>query len=106
MPLMRVCRLRPPQVRRQWRVIPAQAIAAGAHVNRHECIDGLKGRGRIAAGDFQAKKVAILGAGQLQFQGIADHLVIAHDAFEHFTQTAAGHQRITQRMEGRRADET
>ena len=52
------------------------------------------------------KTVAVLGANQFQFQRIADHLVITHDALEHLTQTGAGHQRITECMEGGRADET
>ena len=102
---MRVRRFRPTQVHRQRGIVAAQAIAAGAHVNRHERIDGFVGRGRIACRNFQAEAVAILGAGQFQFQGVTDHLVIAHDALEHFAQTAAGHQRITERVKGGGADE-
>ncbi|MNX83664.1 hypothetical protein D3C86_1154360 [compost metagenome] len=104
-PLMRVGRLRATQVHRQRGVIATQAIAAGAHVNRGEGIDGFVSGSGIARRDSQVEAVAVFRARQLQFQGVTDHLVIAHNAFEHFAQTAAGHQRITECMKSRGTDE-
>ena len=43
---------------------------------------------------------------QLQHQSIADHPVVAHDAFEHFAQAATGHDRQPQGVEGGGRDVT
>ncbi|MNZ59012.1 hypothetical protein D3C78_770350 [compost metagenome] len=104
MPWVRIHRLRATQVHRQRRVLAAQAVAAGAHVDRGKGVDGFRGGGRTAFGHLEGEAVPVLGATQVQVQGVADHLVIAHDAFEHFPQAATGDQRITQCVEGRGAD--
>ena len=104
-PLMDIERFRATQVNGQRRIVAAEAIAAGAHVDRSEGIDGFEGWRGIACGNFQTEQIAVVGAAQVQLQGIADHRVIARDTLEHFAQTATGHQRVSERMERGRADE-
>ncbi|MCY1419519.1 hypothetical protein D9M71_351090 [compost metagenome] len=103
-PGLRVRRLRAAQVHGERRIVTAEAVTAGAHIDRGEGIQGL-GRGlRAVAGHAQAELVTVAPAAQFQLQRIADHLVVAHDALEDFPQAGAGHQCIAEGMEGGGAD--
>lgn len=105
LPRLGVERTRALQLHQQRGEVAAQAIATTAHVDRGEGVQRLRCRRRAARRDTETKLVGIVHLAQLQLQGIADHPVIAHDALEHLAQAAAGDQRITQGMEGGRADE-
>ena len=47
-PLMGIGRFRAAQINRQRRVITAESITAGAHIDRRERVDGFEGRCRVA----------------------------------------------------------
>ena len=47
-PLLGVVRFRATQVHRQRCIVTTETIAAGAHVDRREGVDGFEGRGRVA----------------------------------------------------------
>ncbi|MNO94494.1 hypothetical protein D3C76_861140 [compost metagenome] len=100
----RVDRGRAAQMHGERRIVAAQAVAAGAHVDRGEGIQRLGGGLGAVAGHAQAELVAVALTAQFQLQRIADHLVVTHDALEDFPQAGAGHQRIAQGMEGGGAD--
>lgn len=73
-PLMRVFRFRPTQVNRQRGIVAAQAIAAGTHVNRHERIDGLVGRGRMPVSEFSGGSGSDPRCVSVPVQGVTGHL--------------------------------